>query len=120
MAEAFLSLNARDQKDILETIALRSGRAAVILEKDTWICWALRTHFSIRGSRRTRPDAPRAHATRALHASPSHRPYRTTLRRRQLPPIDRAKPTSCAVLPFSSNVAVSLSPPKPSTVLLPS
>ena len=47
MAEAFMSLNARDRKDILETVAVRSGRPAVILEKDIWICWVLQTLFSI-------------------------------------------------------------------------
>ena len=41
MAEAFLSLNARDRRDILETVATRSGRSAGILEKDIWICWVL-------------------------------------------------------------------------------
>ena len=47
MADAFLSLSARDQKDILETVAARSGRQAIILEKDIWICWVLQTLFSI-------------------------------------------------------------------------
>ena len=47
MAEAFLSLNARDRRDILETVAARSGRSAGILEKDIWICWVLQTLFSI-------------------------------------------------------------------------
>ena len=47
MAEAFLSLNAGDQRDILETVAVRSRRPAVILEKDIWICWVLQTLFSI-------------------------------------------------------------------------
>ena len=39
MAEAFLSLDARDRADILRTVAARSGRAAIILEKDVWVCW---------------------------------------------------------------------------------
>ena len=47
MAEAFLSLNARDRKEILETVAARSGQPAVILEKDIWICWVLEILFSI-------------------------------------------------------------------------
>ena len=47
MAEDFLSLEAREQGDILRTVAARSGRAAVILEKDVWICWVLRALFSI-------------------------------------------------------------------------
>ena len=47
MAETFLSLSAREQRYILETIAVRSGQPAVILEKDIWICWVLQTLFSI-------------------------------------------------------------------------
>ena len=39
MAEAFLSLGVRDRADILQTVAARSGRAAIILEKDIWVCW---------------------------------------------------------------------------------
>ena len=34
MAEDFLSLDAQEQGDILRTVAVRSGRPAVILEKD--------------------------------------------------------------------------------------
>ena len=37
MAEDFLSLDSREQGDILRTVAARSGRAAVILEKDIWV-----------------------------------------------------------------------------------
>ena len=51
MAEDFLSLDAQEQGDILRTVAVRSGRPAVILEKDIWICWALQTLFSIPGLR---------------------------------------------------------------------
>ena len=47
MAEAFLSLAARDRKDILETAAAQLGRPEVILEKDVWICWLLQILFSI-------------------------------------------------------------------------
>ena len=47
VAEAFLSLPAAEQRDILETAAARAGRPAVILEKDIWICWVLRVLFSI-------------------------------------------------------------------------
>ena len=47
MAEAFLSLNARERADILRTVAARSGRAAIILEKDIWACWALQALFSM-------------------------------------------------------------------------
>ena len=34
MAEAFLSLHARERADILRTVAAQSGRPAIILEKD--------------------------------------------------------------------------------------
>ena len=47
MAEPFLSLHARDKADILRTAAARSGRSAVILEKDVWVCWLLQVLFSI-------------------------------------------------------------------------
>lgn len=47
MADAFLSLPVADRRDILETVAARSGRPAVILEKDIWICWVLDVLFSI-------------------------------------------------------------------------
>ena len=47
MAEDFLSLDAQEQGDILRTVAVRSGRPAVILEKDIWVCWALQAAFSI-------------------------------------------------------------------------
>ena len=39
MAEPFLSLGARERADILRTVAARSRRSAVILEKDIWVCW---------------------------------------------------------------------------------
>ena len=51
MADDFLSLDVREQGEILSTIAARSGRAAVILEKDIWVCWVLQTLFSIPGLR---------------------------------------------------------------------
>ena len=41
MAEPFLSLDPRERADILRTVAARSGRAAIILEKDIWVCWVL-------------------------------------------------------------------------------
>ena len=47
MAEAFLSLAARERADILRTAAARSGRAAIILEKDIWVCWVLQALFSM-------------------------------------------------------------------------
>ena len=47
MAEAFLSLGVRDRADILRTVAARSGRPAIILEKDIWVCWVLHALFSM-------------------------------------------------------------------------
>ena len=47
MAEPFLSLDARERADILRTLAARSGRSAVILEKDIWVCWILEALFSM-------------------------------------------------------------------------
>ena len=47
MAEAFLSLDVHERADILRTVAARSGRAAIILEKDIWICWVLQALFSM-------------------------------------------------------------------------
>ena len=47
MAEPFLALDARERADILRTVAARSGRSAVILEKDIWICWVLDALFSM-------------------------------------------------------------------------
>lgn len=45
MAEAFLSLSARDRRDALGVAADRSGRPAHLLEKDVWVVWALQTIF---------------------------------------------------------------------------
>ena len=47
MAEPFLSLDARERADMLLTVAARSGRTAIILEKDIWVCWVLQALFSM-------------------------------------------------------------------------
>ncbi len=47
MPEAFLSLDAGERAEILRTVAARSGRAAIILEKDIWVCWVLHALFSM-------------------------------------------------------------------------
>lgn len=47
MAEPFLSLSARERADVLLTVAAETGRSAVILEKDIWICWVLEGLFSM-------------------------------------------------------------------------
>ena len=47
MAEPFLSLKRHERGDILRTVAANSGRSAVILEKDIWVCWVLQALFSM-------------------------------------------------------------------------
>ena len=47
MAERFLSLDASERADILQTLAASSRRSAVILEKDIWVCWVLQALFSM-------------------------------------------------------------------------
>ena len=47
MGDVFLSLKAREQAEILQTVAIRSGQRAAVLEKDIWVCWVLQTLFSI-------------------------------------------------------------------------
>ena len=42
-----MALGASDRADILRTVAARSGRAAIILEKDIWVCWVLHALFSM-------------------------------------------------------------------------
>jgi len=51
MAEEFLSLGYRARSAILRKCEADLGRPAWILEKDIWVCWALRTLFRM-------PDAP--------------------------------------------------------------
>ncbi|WP_316979547.1 nucleotidyl transferase AbiEii/AbiGii toxin family protein [Shumkonia mesophila] len=46
MAEAFLQLSVRDQRDALEFAAAAGGRPVHLLEKDVWVVWALATLFS--------------------------------------------------------------------------
>ena len=55
MAEAFLSLDARTRADILQTVAARSGRAAIIMEKDIGVCWV---YDVMRGAAILADDAP--------------------------------------------------------------
>lgn len=50
MAEHFFDIPADDQRDILNTAAVRLGKTAQILEKDLWVCWALQQLFSIPGT----------------------------------------------------------------------
>ena len=45
MAENFLTLSPKDQREALEYVRAESGRPAHLLEKDIWVVWALRTLF---------------------------------------------------------------------------
>ena len=47
MGDAFLSLSTRERGDILRTLAAHTGRPALILEKDIWLCWVLGALFAI-------------------------------------------------------------------------
>jgi hypothetical protein len=47
MADSYFSLKVQDQKEILQTAADKLGRQAAVLEKDIWVCWVLRTIFSM-------------------------------------------------------------------------
>lgn len=47
MGEAFLSLDAREQRKILRAAADQSGRLPAVLEKDIWLCWVLQVLFAI-------------------------------------------------------------------------
>jgi len=51
MAEEFLGLGSRARAGVLRAFAEKAGRAPWILEKDIWVCWALRALFKM-------PDAP--------------------------------------------------------------
>ena len=45
--EIFLSLGDKDRKEILQTRASERGQNPAVLEKDVWVCWALKTLFEI-------------------------------------------------------------------------
>jgi hypothetical protein len=49
MAESFLQLNTSEQSQIYRALAPRLARAPVILEKDVWVCWVLKTLFTMPG-----------------------------------------------------------------------
>ena len=76
----------RRRPDILRTVAARSGRSAVILEKDIWVCWVLEALFSM-------PDPhPMAFkgGTSFSKGLPRHRPvFRRRGRHARLPGIRR-------------------------------
>ena len=50
MADTFLRLPRADRADILNGLAPRLGRAAVVLEKDVWVCWVLAQIFGMPGA----------------------------------------------------------------------
>jgi hypothetical protein len=45
--KSFLSLSDEDRKEILQTLSSRRGQNAAVLEKDVWVCWALKILFEI-------------------------------------------------------------------------
>ncbi len=47
MAESFLHLKAHEQSQIYRALAPKLGRSPVVLEKDVWVCWALRALFTM-------------------------------------------------------------------------
>lgn len=51
MAQRFLDLGREDRADILQALASRLGRTALVLEKDVWVCWTLESLFALRGRR---------------------------------------------------------------------
>jgi len=49
MADTFLRLPLREQAEILNGLAPELGRAAIVLEKDVWVCWVLQQLFQMPG-----------------------------------------------------------------------
>lgn len=47
MPDEFLLLPSEDRKEILSSISVTLGRAAIVLEKDVWVCWVLNAMSSI-------------------------------------------------------------------------
>lgn len=47
MAESFLQLSAKEQSEILRGLAPALSRSPIVLEKDVWVCWALKTLFTM-------------------------------------------------------------------------
>jgi len=43
----FLGLSLKEQAEILTAISSKTGRAAQVLQKDVWVCWALKELFAI-------------------------------------------------------------------------
>jgi len=49
MPESFLRLEAQEQSQIYRALAPRLARSPFVLEKDVWVCWVLRTVFTMPG-----------------------------------------------------------------------
>ena len=47
MPDDFLKLEGPIQREILNKISADQGKSASILEKDVWVCWALKTLFEM-------------------------------------------------------------------------
>ncbi len=47
MPESLLHLEAREQSQIYRALAPQLARSPVVLEKDVWVCWALRALFTM-------------------------------------------------------------------------
>lgn len=47
MSDVFIQLSLKEQSQILNTLAAQIGKSAIILEKDIWIVWALKTLFEM-------------------------------------------------------------------------
>lgn len=51
MADEYLEIGKRGQAAVLRNVSEKLNRSPLVLEKDIWVCWALRTLFRM-------PDAP--------------------------------------------------------------
>lgn len=47
MAEPFLRLGLKEQAEILQTMSTQLSRTPAVLEKDVWVCWALKNLFEM-------------------------------------------------------------------------
>ncbi len=45
--QQFLLLPEEERKEILQTLGTKRGQSPAVLEKDVWVCWALKTLFEI-------------------------------------------------------------------------
>ena len=49
MVESFLGLQLKEQAEILQTMSAKLSRTPAVLEKDVWVCWALKHLFEMPG-----------------------------------------------------------------------